>query len=142
MATWVIFALITSLALACADIFVKLAAGKLSNSLAMLIYGICTFAFGLIWVVWQRVQGGTQFAQTSGVFAAAGVGLAFSFVTLGIYITFGAGAPVSQASPTIRLSGLLLASLIGLLFFREPFTPRYMAGALLAIAGVYLIVTR
>jgi len=78
----------------------------------------------------------------SGVPSAIGVGIAFSLVTVGLYATFGAGAPISLASPAIRLGGLLLASLIGLIVLREPFTWRYALGVLLACVGVYLIVTR
>ena len=40
---WIPYALITAFALAAADFFVKLAAGKLSNSLALLIYGSSAF---------------------------------------------------------------------------------------------------
>jgi uncharacterized membrane protein len=139
---WFSFALAAMMAVATADLFIKLAAGKLSNSVAMLIYGTCTFLFGLGWVMWQRAAGVPQFAQTSGFLAAIGVGLAFSAATLLIYLTFGAGAPISLASPTIRLGALLLASLIGLTFFGEPLTWRYAAGVVLAVSGIYLIVTR
>src|SRR3990172_3040320 len=110
---WIPYALITAFALAAADFFVKLAAGKLSNSLGLLIYGSCTFLAGLGWVVWQKFNGATQFAQANGVWAALGVGVSFSIVTIGLYATFGAGAPISLASPVIRLGGLLLAGEIG-----------------------------
>ena len=139
---WLPFALAAMTAVASADLFVKLAAGKLSNSVAMLIYGTCTFLFGLGWVIWQRAAGVPQFAQTEGFLAAIGVGVAFSAATLLIYLTFGAGAPISLASPTIRLGALLLASLIGLTFFGEPLTWRYGLGVFLAVSGIYLIVTR
>lgn len=139
---WILYATATSVALAAADFFVKMAAGKLSNSLALLLYGSCTFLFGLGWVLWQRVQGVPQFAQTPGILAALGVGVAFSLVTLGLYASFGAGAPISLASPFIRLTGLLLASLAGLVLLQEPLNWRYLMGVALACAGVYLIVTR
>ena len=139
---WIPYALGTALALAVADLFVKLAAGRLSNSVALLLYGSCTFLTGLSWVLWQRACGMPQYAQTSGILAALGVGVAFSLVTLGLYATFGAGAPISVASPFIRLGGLLLASLAGLVLLREPLSWRYAIGLLLACSGVYLIVTR
>ncbi len=139
---WIPYALGTALALAVADLFVKLAAGRLSNSVALLLYGSCTFLTGLGWVLWQRACGMPQYAQTSGILAALGVGVAFSLCTLGLYATFGAGAPISVASPFIRLGGLLLASLAGLVLLREPLSWRYVIGLLLACSGVYLIVTR
>jgi drug/metabolite transporter (DMT)-like permease len=140
--SWILYAIGTALALAGADFFVKLTSGKISNSLALLIYGCCTFLTGLIWVLWQRLRHVQQFAQPTGVLTAIAVGVLFSVVTLGLYITFGAGAPISRASPLIRLSGLLLASLAGILLLHEPLTPRYAAGVILACLGVYLIITR
>jgi drug/metabolite transporter (DMT)-like permease len=140
---WIPFAFSAMTAVAAADLFIKLAAGKLSNSLAMLIYGSCTFLFGLGWVLWQRWFAGVpQSAQPVGVLAAVGVGVAFSAATLTIYLTFGAGAPVSIASPAIRLGALLLASVVGLTLLHEPLTWRYAIGMILAISGVYLIITR
>ena len=139
---WLPFAIGTMVALASADFFVKLAAGKLSNSVALLLYGSCTFLFGLSWVVWQRIQGVPQFAQTGGILASLGVGIAFSLVTLGLYATFGTGVSISVASPAIRLGGLLLASLAGLALLQEPWTWRYVIGVLLASSGLYLIITR
>lgn len=139
---WIPFAFGAMAAVAAADFFIKLAAGKLSNSLAMLIYGTCTFLFGLGWVLWQRAAGVPQFARPFGALAGLGVGLAFSAATLLIYLTFGAGAPISVASPAIRLGALLLASLIGLTLFQEPLTWRYVLGMVLAISGIYLILHR
>ena len=62
---WILYALGTALALAAADFCVKLAAGKLSNSVALLLYGSCTFLTGLGWVLWQRAHGVPQHAQTA-----------------------------------------------------------------------------
>jgi drug/metabolite transporter (DMT)-like permease len=139
---WIIFALLSAGALAAADICVKLAAGKLSNSLGLLIYGSCTFIAGLSWVVADKLRGVDFFIQPNGIAAAVGVGLAFSGVTMGLYFTFGAGAPLSLASPLVRIGGLLIASLIGLTLFQEAFTWRYLVGMALAISGVFLIITR
>jgi drug/metabolite transporter (DMT)-like permease len=124
------------------DFFVKLAAGRLSSSLGVLLYGSCTFLTGVVWVAWQWAHGVPQHAQTSGVFAALGVGVAFSGVTLGLYATFGSGAPISVGAPVIRLGGLVLASLAGLILLQEPLTLRYVIGMILVCSGVYLIVTR
>lgn len=140
--TWIVYAIGTAVALALADLFVKLASGKLSNSLGLLIYGAITLAFGLGWVLIQRAQGIAQTAQPSGIAAAIGVGVAFSLVTLGLYTTFSAGAPISIGSPVIRLTGLILASALGIVLLREPLSLRYVIGVLLACVGIYLIVTR
>ena len=139
---WIKYALVTACALAAADLCVKVAAGRLSNSLAVLVYGTCTFSTGLAWVLWQWARGVPQHAQISGILASMGVGFAFSGVTLGLYVTFSAGAPISLGSPVIRFGGILLTSIAGLILFREPLTLRYVIGMLLVCSGMYLILTR
>ena len=71
-----------------------------------------------------------------------GVGVAFSAVTVGLYGAFRGGAPLSVTSPLVRLAGLIVASLCGVLIWNEPLTPRYVLGLCLAVVGVYFIVTR
>ena len=139
---WVLYASVTAVALAVADCLVKFAAGKLSHSVALLLYGGCAFMAGIGWVLWQYVHGAPQQAQLSGVIAALGVGVSFSIVVIGLYVTFGAGAPISVASPLIRLGGLLVASATGLILLHEPLSWRYGMGMVLALGGLYLIVTK
>jgi drug/metabolite transporter (DMT)-like permease len=139
---WILYASAAAVALAAADVFVKLAAGKVSNSVGVLIYGSCTFSMGLAWFLWQKINRVPQHAQISGLLAAIGVGVAFALVTFALYATFQAGAPISLVSPLIRLGGLLIASVVGLLLWREPLTFRYVIGIVLAGSGVYLIITR
>ena len=139
---WIVFAMGAAVAMAAADFLIKLASGKLSNSLAVMLYGAGAFVVGLVWVIWQRLSGIELSAQPAGVAAAVAVGLSFSMVTLGLYASFGAGAPISSASPVVRLGGLVLASLAGLILLKEPLSFRYVAGMLLAGSGIYLIVSR
>ena len=139
---WIIYAMVAAIGLAAADVCLKLAGGRISTSLGLLIYGSCTFSMGLGWFLWQRFNGVVHHAQSPAVWASFGVGVSFCLVTASLYATFGAGAPISLASPFIRLGGLLVASIAGLIFWGEPLTPRYALGMLLACGGVYLIITR
>lgn len=140
--TWITYAAITSLALAGADLCIKVASGRISSSLGLLLYGSCTFLAGLSWVAWQHLHGPAFRGQALGIAAGVGVGVCFTTVTVGLYLTFGAGAPVSLASPLVRLGGLVVASVVGIAAFGEPLTLRYAGGVLLTLAGLYLILTR
>lgn len=140
--TWITYALGTAFALAVADFCLKLASGKISSSLGLLLYGSCTFLTGLCWVMLDKARGVEIQVQAQGIVAATGVGIAFSAVTIGLYATFGAGAPISLASPLVRLGGLILASIAGLILLSEPLTWRYTLGVILAVCGVLLIITR
>jgi uncharacterized membrane protein len=138
---WLPYALLCSVFLASADFFVKLASNRISSSMGMLVYGATTFAFGLTWVGYLRLTKQPLLVTQQGVLYALAVGVAFSAVTLLLYVTF-ARVGVSLGSPTIRVMGILIASLLGILLLREPFTWRYLIGLTLTVAGVALIVFR
>ena len=141
MMRWFPYALVCSIFLASADFFVKLASDKISSSMGMLVYGATTFTVGLIWVGYLVLTKQSLLITRAGLLYALAVGIAFSIVTLLLYLTF-ARVNVSVGSPTIRVIGILLASLFGILLLHEPFTWRYLIGLILTVAGVGLIVFR
>lgn len=139
---WVIYTLGAALALAVADVLVKLAAGRIPNSLALLLYGTVPFLVGVVWTVVDRAKG-TEFAvHPPAVAFGIGVGITYTLVTVCLYLAFQAGAPISIASPVVRLGGLIVASAVGVLLWKEPLSGRYLAGLALAGAGLYLMMTR
>jgi uncharacterized membrane protein len=138
---WLPYALACSIFLAGADFFVKLASNKISPSMGMFIYGATTFTFSMIWVGYLKLTHRPLLITQPGLLYSIAVGVAFSAVTILLYLTF-ARVSVSLGSPTIRAMGILLASLLGILLLHEPFTWRYLVGLILTIAGVALIVMR
>ena len=138
---WFPYALICAIFLASADFFVKLASNKISSSMGMLVYGVITFAVGLIWVGILKLTKQPILITQPGLLYAIAVGIAFGSVTILLYLTF-ARVNVSIGSPTIRVMGILIASMLGILLLREPFTWRYLIGLILTVAGVALIVFR
>ena len=138
---WLPYALTCSLFLAAADFFVKLAANKISSSVGMFVYGATTFSVGLIWVSYLRFTGQPLLITQPGLLYSSAVGVAFSAVTILLYLTF-AHISVSVGSPTIRIMGILIASLLGILILHEPFSLRYGLGVILTIMGVALIILR
>ena len=130
------------MALAAADIFVKAAAGKVPDSLGMLLYGIVPFITGLAWFLIDRHRSHAIPAQPGAMLFALAVGVMFTLVTFCMYAAFRNGAPISIASPVIRLGGLILAGVAGFIVWKEPMTGRYLAGIGLVGSGMYLIMTR
>ena len=140
--TWMAYAVGAALALAAADVCVKAAAGKVPNSLGMFLYGSVPFAAGVVWWLTDRGRVSAGMITTKGVMYATGVGVMFATVTFCMYAAFRAGAPISLASPVIRLGGLVVASVVGFLLWKEPMTARYLIGLTLVAGGIYLMLTR
>jgi len=138
---WFPYALLCSIFLASADFFVKLASNRIASSMGMLVYGATTFTVGLIWVSYLRLTKQPLLFTQPGLLYSIAVGLAFSSVTILLYLTY-ARVNVSIGSPTIRVTGILLASMLGILLLHEPFTWRYLIGLILTVAGVALVVFR
>lgn len=138
---WLPYALVCSAFLASADFFVKLASSRISTSMGMLVYGATTFTVGLIWVGLLKITKQPLFVTQPGLLYSLAVGVAFSSVTLLLYLTF-ARVDVAVGSPTIRVTGVLLASMLGILLLREPFTWRYLIGLILTVVGIALVVFR
>ena len=139
---WMMYAVGAAVALAAADVLVKAASGRLPNSLGMLLYGSIPFAAGVIWWLMDRKNVAAAEITTKGVVFATGVGVMFATVTFCMYAAFRAGAPISLASPVIRLGGLLVASMAGVVLWKEPLTVRYMAGLVMVFAGIFLMLKR
>ena len=138
---WLPYALACSVFLASADFFLKLASNKISASMGMFVYGVTTFVIGTIWVGYMKITKQPLLITQPGLLYSLAVGVAFSAVTILLYLTL-ARVSVSLGSPTIRVMGILLASLLGILLLHEPFTWRYLFGLILTVAGVALIVFR
>ena len=138
---WVYYSLVAALALAVADVLVKTAAGKIPTSLGMLLYGSVPFLVGLISFM-SASRTPMSAVGVKGILAGLGVGVMFSAVTFCMYAAFRAGAPISIASPLIRLGGLVLAAIAGVVFWSEPITLRYLAGVAMIGSGLYLLLTR
>jgi hypothetical protein len=65
--SWMLYAAVAAGALAAADVLVKMAAGKVPNSLGMLIYGAAAFGIGLVWFVVDRAGGAGERPSTAGM---------------------------------------------------------------------------
>ena len=138
---WLPYALLCAVFLASADFFIKLASNKISSSMGMLVYGATTFVVSITWVGYMKITKQPLLITQQGFLYSLAVGIAFSAVTILLYLTF-ARVSVSLGSPTIRIMSILIASLLGILLLHEPFTWRYLIGLIMTIAGVGLIVFR
>lgn len=127
--------------LALADFSVKEASGKISPSLGTLVYALTTVVVALVWVLWSRSQGPLS-ATNWGLIWSIATGVAFGTFTALLFTVFAAGVNLSIGTPVIRLGGIVLAAMLGVLVFRESANLRYVIGFALAVVGIILILTQ
>lgn len=139
---WLPYAIGGAVALAVADLSIKLASGRVSGQLGAVIYSLSGLPVMVAWTLVARSQGTAMRVTPLGLLAALCAGVAFAFVVIFLYQTFATGADISVAVPLIRMSGIVLSSALGIVVFREPVTVRYVVGLVLAGGGIYLLATR
>jgi len=137
-----LYALGAVVCLASADFFLKLSSTRISGSVGTLIYAITAIAPAAVWVAWMKYRDEPLQVTNEGILASMAVGISFSLVVAFMSLVFGSGGNLSVAAPTIRLSALVLASVLGILVLREPFSFRYAFGVVLTFVGIYFIITR
>lgn len=140
--SWLIYPVGAALSLASADFFLKLASSRMSASLVTLIYALTTIIPPTVWLLISRARGEAVAITNEGIFFAILTGLAFSFVVVFLNLTFASGVNLSLGTPVIRMAGIIIASTLGILVFREDISLRYVLGFGLALIGIYFIITK
>ncbi len=140
-ATTVLLFIIQMFILALADFSIMQTAGKITPSLATLIYAVVTTAPPLVWVLWTRAHEPLMFTR-DGVLWSIVTGLAFGVFTGLLFLLFSQGVNLSIGTPVIRMGGILLAATLGIVVFREGLNWQYVIGFILATVGIILVVTR
>jgi len=139
---WFLFPLGAALSLSAADFFLKLSSSRLSSNLVAFIYSMATLIPPTILLIVARARGEEVTYTREGIFFAVLMGIAFSLVVVFLNLTFASGVNLSLGTPVIRLAGIMLASTLGILFFQETISLRYLLGFGLAVLGIYFIVTK
>ncbi len=140
--TWLIYPVGAAFTLAAADFFLKLSSSRMSTNLVSLIYALATLIPPMILLVIGRTRGEELTYSTEGIFFAVLMGISFSLVVVFLNLTFASGVNLSLGTPVIRMVGIILASVLGILVFNESVSLRYCLGFGLALLGIYFIVTK
>lgn len=133
---WLLYALGAVSAIAISDLFRKLGSNLKDPFLSNLIFQLGSVTMGiLLWTIFSRK------------FESNGVGLIYALVggllvSIFTTLTFKAlelGPGVATVMPVIRVGGVILVALLGILLFRDKLTWSLATGLVLAVSGVYLI---
>lgn len=133
---WIVYALGAISAVAVSDMFRKLGSNLKDPFLSNLVFqlGSITMAVTMYLLFsrkWDVNSRGVIYALVGGVLVS--IFTTFSFKALET------GPGVSTVIPVIRVGGVLLVSILGVLIFKDKLTWNLLVGIVLAGTGVYLI---
>ena len=139
--TTVLYFIAAMVTLGFADFATKQTAGRISPALGMLIYAATATGLGLIWTIWSRTHAPLLVTGVGGMWAVL-TGLAFGVFAAILFILFSQGVNLSVGTPVIRLGGVAIAAMLGIVVLREGVRFQSIAGFVLAAIGILLIALR
>lgn len=142
MSTWIWLALLSGFFWATSDILSRILADKAHALLGVMLIAVGTFLTGVTLYTINRFMAHAPFLPTENqkilpLFLVAGV-----LNALGFYFflkLFQSQGTFTQGLPILFLFILIFTVVYGIIFFKDPVTPKIAVGLLLAAAAVYLL---
>jgi uncharacterized membrane protein len=134
--SWIIYAIGAMFAAAGSDLFRKVGSNLSDPFLANLLSQIGSLSTAVIlFLLFSR-----KFEHnTSGITSAILTGVFISVSTALFFKALSVGPGVATVAPVIRVGGVLLVAVLGIIIFREKLTWNIVLGIVLACSGVYLL---
>lgn len=140
---WLVLALGAAIFNALMDFFVKLASGKIHEGLGGFIINIFATIVLLVFVIISKLKGEQIFnIKPGGLGYSVLAGISIGIATICFIKMFAIGTNLSTGVPLVRISMILIASILGFLFLKEAINLRYLIGFLLSLVGLYLLITK
>lgn len=136
---WLVLALLTALALAFYNFFIKLAAEHVPAAVGAVVLQLVAAALGGGWLLRLKLQGQPLPLSGKGLALAALAGLSVGLAEILTFVVFSRGVPSSVGTPVIVGGSVLLTAGLGLLLLREALTLPQVLGLLLIVGGIALL---
>jgi uncharacterized membrane protein len=140
MKPWILASFVTAFMFGAYNIFAKLAAGKLSDSMAAFILEFSAAILVLIYIIFGRsIKSEIATISTNGFIYAVIAGLFIGGGSIIYFYIFRSHAPLTIAGPIIFAGATLVMIVSGLIFFREKIDLLTVVGMLLTLAGIAIL---
>ncbi|RAK70115.1 EamA family transporter [Hymenobacter edaphi] len=136
---WLVLALLTALALAFYNFFIKLAADHVPAAVGAVVLQLVAAALGAAWLLRLKLQGQPLPVTSKGLWLAALAGLGVGLGEILTFVVFSRGVPSSVGTPVIVGGSVLLTAVLGLVVLREALTLPQALGLLLIVGGIALL---
>jgi len=137
---WLIFTLLSAFFNSLMDFFTKLSSNKIHDGAGATL--VCFFAAipTLIYSLASKFGGQEINTSKEGILFSALAGLTVGTATIFAFKMFATGVNLSMAVPVLRISMIIIACLIGVIFLKETISWKLVIGLLFSFLGLYLIV--
>ena len=139
---WLIFAILALITYGIFDFFVKQTGGKIHDGLGNLIISIIPVIAMILFIIYSVMRGENLFIKPGGVKNSILAGVAISFASLFFLKTFSAGANLSIGIPLVRIGMIAVSVVLGILILKEPIHAKQLAGFVVALVGLYLLMSK
>lgn len=139
MEFWFIAALVAALAYGLHNIFTKIAAGHISDSLGAFLLEITATVCILLYIFFL-VATDAKFEFTSrGIIFSIFAGVCVGLGTVLYFVIFSRGGELSIAGPLVLVGGVLLMAVAGIVFFKEEISLIKVLGIILGLISLWLL---
>lgn len=139
---WLTFALVTIIFYSLMDFFIKLSSDKIHSGLGGSIINLVSTIVLLVFLFYSKLQGEKVLeTKPGGILYSTLAGISIGFATIFFLKMFATGTNLSVGVPLVRVGIVLLASVLGILFLKEAISFKYLIGFILAVIGLYLLIT-
>lgn len=140
---WLNFALLTVIFYSVFDLFVKLSSDKMNAYLNAFIINLVATLFLVAFVIYSYFSGEKLLTvKPGGWLFSILAGLAIGAASIFFVKMFATGTNLSIGVPLVRVGMVVIGSILGVVLLKEGFSPKYILGVLLAVVGLFLVVTK
>lgn len=139
MEFWFVAALVAALAYGLHNIFTKIAAGHISDSLGAFLLEI-TAAICILLYIFFLVTTNEKFNFSSrGIVFSIFAGICVGLGTVLYFVIFSRGGELSIAGPLVLVGGVLLMAVAGIVFFNEKVSLIKVLGIFLGLISLWML---
>ncbi len=140
MELWKVTAYLAAFFFGLYNVFTKLAAGKISDSLGALVLELTAVLMILGYLIFLMVSGEKPFDLTKkGIIFSALGGISVAFCSILYFSVFRLGGNLSAAGSVIVIGGIVVMAMIGTIVLGEKLTTSHFLGLGFGLISLYLL---
>lgn len=140
MKSWILASFAAAFLFGSYNIFAKMAAGRLTDSMAAFVLEFSAAVLILLYIIFGgSIKADFTTATSRGVLYAIIGGLFIGSGSIFYFFAFRQHAPLAVAGPIIFAGATLIMIIAGLIFFKEKLNLMTLAGLALTLGGIILL---